>query len=195
MTDIGQSPTIIGELEEQSSSSLHGSLAPHGLALRVESIPRLHVSIPTFKTPLPSDSVTPQSESPETPASLSSPIAGVVDLTNRVKTVSSGPVAHGGLSDIYKGVRYSSNSGEDEGDETILVRILESLAYPFDRHDIQPQVAIKVLRILSSIKDRDDARARKVNPKNILAAWVYLTFDAFTAPEPRSLCLASLGAP
>lgn len=125
MTDIGQSPTIMGELEEQSGSYSHGSLAPLGLPLRVEPIPRLHVSIPTFKAPLPSDSATPQSESPLTPASLSSPIAGVVDLTNRIKTISSGPVAHGGLSDIYKGERYSSGSGVDEGDETILVRIFE----------------------------------------------------------------------
>lgn len=141
MTDVGQSLTIIGELEEQSCSYPHGPLAPFVLPLRAESLPRLHVSIPTFKAPSHSDSATPQSESPLTPASLSSPIAGVVDLTNRVKTTSSGPVAHGGLSDIYKGVRYGSGSGEEEGDETILV-------------------AIKVLRILS-IKDRDDARARK----------------------------------
>jgi hypothetical protein len=132
MTDIGQSPTIIGELEEQSGSYRDGPLPPLGLPLRVESIPRLHVSIPTFKAPLPSDSATPKSESPLTPASLSSPIAGVVDLTNRVKTISSGPVAHGGLSDIYKGERYSSGSGEDDGDETILVRILESLMCPFN---------------------------------------------------------------
>ena len=125
MTDVGQLPTIIGELEEQSSYYPHGSLAPLVLPLRAESIPRLHVSIPTFKAPSHSDSATPQSESPLTPASLSSPIAGVVDLTNRVKTISAGPVAHGGLSDIDKGERYSSGSGEDEGDETILVRILD----------------------------------------------------------------------
>jgi hypothetical protein len=73
---------------------------------------RLHVSIP----PLPvSQENTPQSDSPETPAStLTSPIAGVVDLTKDVTTVSKYAVAQGGLSDIYVGEWHRPTEGEPE---------------------------------------------------------------------------------
>ena len=119
-----------------------------------------------------------RSESLLTPASLSSSIAEVVDLTNRVKTISSGPAASGGLSDIYKGVRIAWVWERMKGTKRSRCAFL-TLVCLSNRHNIQPQVAIKVFRILT-IKDRDDPRARKVNPTSILAAWVYLTIDAFT---------------
>lgn len=43
------------------------------------------------------------SSTPQTPVSLGSPIVGVVDLTSNMTTTSSGPVSHGGCSDIYRG--------------------------------------------------------------------------------------------
>lgn len=68
---------------------------------------RLHLSIPPSRPPpdtaLCEDTGTPQSESPQTPASITSPIAGVVDLTKDVTTTSTYSVAQGGLSDIYLG--------------------------------------------------------------------------------------------
>ena len=73
------------------------------LVSQKRSVPqmRLQVSIPASSTPQEN---TPQSDSPETPAStLTSPIAGVVDLTKNITTVSKYAVAHGGLSDIYVG--------------------------------------------------------------------------------------------
>ena len=121
-----------------------------------------------------------KSESLLTPASLSSSIlAEVVDLTNRVKTISSGPAAEGGLSDIYKGVRIAWVWERMKGTKRSWCASLTLVPCLFARHDIQPQVAIKVFRILT-IKDRDDPRARKVSSTSILAAWVYVTIDAFT---------------
>lgn len=62
------------------------------------------------------DSSPPQSESPQTPASIISPISGVVDLTRNVMTTSPYAEAHGGLSDIYLGEwhRRDEDTGEIE---------------------------------------------------------------------------------
>ena len=89
----------------QGDSLVDGSAKLYSpkLVSQKRSVPqmRLQVSIPASST---SQENTPQSDSPETPAStLSSPIAGVVDLTKNITTVSKYAVAHGGLSDIYVG--------------------------------------------------------------------------------------------
>ncbi|KAF8154935.1 hypothetical protein B0H34DRAFT_544357 [Crassisporium funariophilum] len=104
---------------------------------------RLHLSIPIAPSAAP-DSSTPQSDSPETPASANSPIAGVVDLTNHVKTISSCAMAQGGLSDIYKGEWYRIDTNNEGHKIEVVV-----------------PVAIKLLRILTR-KDQDGVRARKV---------------------------------
>lgn len=66
------------------------------------------------------EETTPQSESPETPASITTPIAGVVDLTKHVATTSKFAVAQGGLSDIYMGEWYRTN-GDGGEKETLIV--------------------------------------------------------------------------
>ena len=82
---------------------------------------KLHVSIPPSRSVVgdissPDDSSTPQSDSPQTPASIISPISGVVDLTKDVMTTSPFAVAHGGLSDIYLGEwhKRDTDTGEIE---------------------------------------------------------------------------------
>lgn len=87
------------------------------------SAPRRLVASPTLQLVIPSiDKAEAQRasssnyESPVTPASLTSPITGVVDLTRSVRTISSSPVAHGGLSDIYKG---EWDRGASEGDDAV----------------------------------------------------------------------------
>ncbi|KAJ3517678.1 hypothetical protein NLJ89_g352 [Agrocybe chaxingu] len=107
--------------------------------LRIEVRPQIRITSPS--PPPGPESATPQSESPATPAStLNSPIAGVVDLTKYVTTVSAYAVAQGGLSDIYKGEWYKRDP-EDGGEKVVVV-------------------AIKLLRILTK-KDQDGLRARK----------------------------------
>ncbi|KAF8175098.1 kinase-like domain-containing protein [Pholiota molesta] len=86
------------------------------------------------------EETTPQSESPQTPASITTPIAGVVDLTKDVTTTSKFAVAQGGLSDIYMGEWYRTKN--DGGDQETLI------------------VAIKLLRVLAA-KDEDGFRSRK----------------------------------
>ena len=80
----------------------------------------LQVFIPGV-APTTSRSLSPQSESPETPVSLSSPISGVVDLTKYVKTISTFAVAQGGLSDIYKGEWDQSGRDCDDGSKEVVV--------------------------------------------------------------------------
>lgn len=120
---------------------------------------RLRLDIPSTSARLPAhdlsqrsstissaQSITPLSESPETPSSTSSPITGVVDLTKYIRLVSNTVVAHGGLSDIYKGEKCGGPSvtgGDAVGDT--------------DRPIL---VAVKVLRIFR-VKDQDGVRARK----------------------------------
>lgn len=65
-----------------------------------------------------------QSETPETPASLSSPIVGIVDLTTYVKTISPVPLCHGGFCDIYLGEwerRLALNEGGEKTDTQVHV--------------------------------------------------------------------------
>ncbi|KAL0959123.1 hypothetical protein HGRIS_014417 [Hohenbuehelia grisea] len=85
-------------------------------------------------------------ESPETPASLSSPVVGVVDLTKRIRTRSKDPLMHGGFSDIYMGEweqdAFASNDGELGASAELKL------------------VAIKLLRVLSR-QDQDGVKARK----------------------------------
>ncbi|KAK7457133.1 hypothetical protein VKT23_010433 [Stygiomarasmius scandens] len=100
--------------------------------------------------------------SPETPASLSSPIVGVVDLTKHVKTTSNEPEFHGGYSDIYCGEwerefdppETENKPGAQLDDHKVhsnnsLVRQTETI-----------EVAIKLLRVLSS-SGYDEVKARK----------------------------------
>ena len=94
MVDPSQGDSLVGGLANLYNPRL---VSPQRSITQM----RLHVSIPASST---SQENTPQSESPETPAStLASPIGGVVDLTKNVTTVSKYAVAHGGLSDIYVG--------------------------------------------------------------------------------------------
>ncbi|KAF8869271.1 hypothetical protein BD779DRAFT_763646 [Infundibulicybe gibba] len=72
---------------------------------------------------------TSSSDSPETPASLSSPIVGVVDLTRAIRTISSSSVAAGGFSDIYEGEWERHNEGPDDlfgKTQTVQVRFFNS---------------------------------------------------------------------
>jgi len=80
------------------------------------------------------------SSTPQTPVSLGSPIVGVVDLTPNMTTTSSGPVSHGGCSDIYRG-ELDVRRPDGDGKEKV-------------------QVAIKLLRALS-YKGYDEDKARK----------------------------------
>ncbi|KAF9043329.1 hypothetical protein BJ165DRAFT_237256 [Panaeolus papilionaceus] len=111
------------------------------------SVPSLDsLSPPKLQASAANEVATPISESPITPSSsgnTSSIIAGVVDLTRLVRTVSEFPVAQGGLSDIYQG-EWRKQS-EDAPWETETVK-----------------VAIKVLRIFT-MRDPDGVRTRKVN--------------------------------
>ncbi|KAF8896752.1 hypothetical protein CPB84DRAFT_1208283 [Gymnopilus junonius] len=152
MTDL--KPAVVGDLQTILGGSLYP--LPRGDGLRSpasHSQIRLQLSIPSFvartsvlKDNSPqTDGSTPQSESPETPASVSSPIAGVVDLTKDVVTTSQEPVAQGGLSDIYLGEWYRSMDDDEGGmqkEKTV--------------------VAIKLLRTFTR-KDHDGERARKVS--------------------------------
>ena len=112
----------------QGDSLVDGSanLYSPKLVSQKRSVPqmRLQVSIPASST---SQENTPQSDSPETPAStLSSPIAGVVDLTKNITTVSKYAVAHGGLSDIYVG-EWLCTTGNEPAPQKLTVCIQ---AYP-----------------------------------------------------------------
>ena len=118
MINLGQSHALDGE-----PFSLHsGSLHPRRVVLPRSSTPhlRLQVSIPGVLPTLAPRSLSPQSESPETPLSLSSPIAGVVDLTKDVKTISTFAVAQGGLSDIFKGEWYQRYCDGGRNEEVIV---------------------------------------------------------------------------
>ena len=88
---------------------------------------RLQLSIPPLLSKSGSITAgsTPQSESPETPASVTSPIAGVVDLTKYVATTSKEAVAHGGLSDIYLGEWYRTEESWVAGEKEV-VRVSSS---------------------------------------------------------------------
>jgi hypothetical protein len=68
------------------------------------------------------EETTPQSESPQTPASITTPIAGVVDLTKDVTTTSKFAVAQGGLSDIYMVEWYRTNNDGGEKETLIVSR-------------------------------------------------------------------------
>jgi hypothetical protein len=98
---------------------------PDGISdklVRRRSAP-LRLSIPTAPVVVNStvdEETTPQSESPQTPASITTPIAGVVDLTKDVTTTSKFAVAQGGLSDIYMGEWYRTNV-DGGAKETLIV--------------------------------------------------------------------------
>lgn len=112
VTNVDQPQSLDRELYSLYASSLR----PQQVIATQRSAPhlRLHLSIPGG-SPSSSSSISPQSESPSTPLSLSSPIAGVVDLTKHVKTISMDAVAQGGLSDIYKGEWCQSGMDCDVG--------------------------------------------------------------------------------
>ncbi|RDB31079.1 putative serine/threonine-protein kinase drkC [Hypsizygus marmoreus] len=93
---------------------------------------------------IPSDIHRNEGITPDTPASLSSPITGVVDLTKSVKTLNSSPATTGGFSDIYRGEWTRTSSGNDNPGtkgEAVLV-------------------AIKLLRVLT-VHDEDYSKARR----------------------------------
>lgn len=79
------------------SASVRSSDKTSQKALEPTSSPESPTSTSTIET------LTSTYSTPETPVSLSSPIVGVVDLTRNITTTSSGPVSHGGCSDIYQG--------------------------------------------------------------------------------------------
>ncbi len=106
------------------------------------------------------DSSTPQSDSPQTPASLISPISGVVDLTKDVMTTSPFAVAHGGLSDIYLG-EWHRRDADTGGIEVVIVSQYLCLQLGSSLTHMFTKVAIKLLRMLAS-KDSDGVKARKV---------------------------------
>ena len=113
MTDLGQGDSLVGGL-----TNLY---IPRQVSER-RSIPqiRLQLSIPELSV---SQESTPQSDSPETPAStVTSPVAGVVDLTKNVTTVSKYAVAQGGLSDIYRG-EWHCPSEDERGPQKLVVCI------------------------------------------------------------------------
>ncbi|PPR05804.1 hypothetical protein CVT26_010154 [Gymnopilus dilepis] len=95
---------------------------------------RLQLSIPPLLSKSGSITAgsTPQSESPETPASVTSPIAGVVDLTKYVATTSKEAVAHGGLSDIYLGEWHRTEESWVAGEKEV-VRKLNREVYVWHR--------------------------------------------------------------
>ncbi|THU98775.1 hypothetical protein K435DRAFT_521449 [Dendrothele bispora CBS 962.96] len=109
-----------------------------------------------------------QSTTPETPASLSSPIVGVVDLTKNVRTTSTGPDFHGGYSDIYCGewekeLEVDSNL-DDARSDTSAPTMVEDTSISTTgavRRTKIVKVAIKLLRVLSA-SGYDEVRARKV---------------------------------
>lgn len=91
----GGADTLQNPLPGYSSHTalLNSRLSPHALPhLSIPSKALLNDALLHAHTP----------ETPETPASLSSP-TGVVDLTQCIKTVTESPVTTGGFSDIYKG--------------------------------------------------------------------------------------------
>ncbi|TFK31104.1 hypothetical protein BDQ12DRAFT_319570 [Crucibulum laeve] len=143
--DLGRPKDLINEHGLAINPAENVSAAPDPRSLLVPlRLPRKPSAAQlSLRLAIPSDDYSPQSSnSPETPATLSSPITGIVDLTRYLKTHSSSPVAQGGLSDIYKG-EWERQSEEDGRKESVLV-------------------AIKLLRVLS-VKDQEGARARKVN--------------------------------
>ena len=75
------------------------------------------LSIPHHLITPPTSSGTPESE---TPASLSSPLVGIVDLSRSVKTTESAPVTHGGFSDIYK-AEWERTISEDDGSTKVVL--------------------------------------------------------------------------
>lgn len=122
MIDLGHSHSLDRELYSLRARTPQQVIIPKHSAPHL----RIQVSIPGAP-PTPPSSITPQCESPETPVSLSSPIAGVVDLTKHVKTISTYAVAQGGLSDIYKGEWYQSERDGDGGgskEEVVVVCVL-----------------------------------------------------------------------
>ncbi|PPR04154.1 hypothetical protein CVT24_010714 [Panaeolus cyanescens] len=118
-----------------ATSSSNPNAAPSAPSSFAFAVPKLE--------PAAEHEITPVSESPITPSSMgnSSIIAGVVDLTRFVKTVSEFPVAQGGLSDIYQGEWEKRSEDEPWKTETV-------------------KVAIKVLRFLT-MRDPDGVRMRK----------------------------------
>lgn len=119
---IRKSRTMIDLAQGDSLVDGSANLYSPKLVSQRRSVPqmRLQVSIPASST---SQENTPQSDSPETPAStLSSPIAGVVDLTKNITTVSKFAVAHGGLSDIYVG-EWLRTTGNESASQKLTVCI------------------------------------------------------------------------
>lgn len=114
---LGQSHTLDRGVFFYASSLRPQQVVPQRSAPHL----RLQVSIPGLALTTAPSSVSPQSESPQTPVSLSSPIAGVVDLTKHVRTISTFAVAQGGLSDIYKGEWYQSERECDGGSKEQVV--------------------------------------------------------------------------
>jgi hypothetical protein len=115
--DILQGPTVQPTLafsrhgEHSSGRQSHHTL-PH------LSIPQ-HGHAQDLSPSLTPD--TSQTVTPDTPVSLSSPIAGVIDLTSSVKTLNDSPATTGGFSDIYRGEWTKERAGQDQGSETVLV--------------------------------------------------------------------------
>ncbi|KAF8953878.1 hypothetical protein BDZ97DRAFT_572314 [Flammula alnicola] len=146
---LRRSRTIMDLREPDDTRTVDGIVSPYSGVFHSRVAPRrsapqmrLQVSIPASATANTAEEITPQSDSPETPASVTSPIAGVVDLTRSVTTTSRYAVAQGGLSDIYMGEWHRAVDDAGVGEKIT--------------------VAIKLLRVLAS-KDQDGVRARKVN--------------------------------
>ena len=137
---------------------------PHAFVGRAFA-PQLRILVPTGTAALPATpsssntsatTSSPPSDTPHTPSSATSPIAGVVDLTKNVTTISKDVAAHGGLSDIYKG---EWRRVRDCGIEIVPVR--RSGTINRRKSLTSFQVAVKLLRVLTW-NDQDGVRARKV---------------------------------
>ncbi|KAF5372308.1 hypothetical protein D9615_009223 [Tricholomella constricta] len=140
VVDSDWKPTAhLGGPSESQIVTYHGShvavesdvapvVTPLFISPRQDDLPRRlsHPTLPLLSIPLHryphsrSTSVTPDSD---TPASTTSPIAGVVDLTHRVKTLNESPVTTGGFSDIYRGIWMNDRPGRAPRSDTNLVAI------------------------------------------------------------------------
>jgi hypothetical protein len=88
------------------------------------------------------------------------PVAGVADLTGKVKTAVPHALAHGGFSDIYRG-EWEVEAMSQDGCGHVETRSVRIGLWPFALLLNDFQVAIKVLRVLTR-ENSTDVRLRKV---------------------------------
>lgn len=170
-TYIGWQPTTparggrpdLKDFPSHSDAILSHLGSPHNPRPTPHTLP--HLSIPVSESRNAPKVVQPAT--PDTPAS-SSPISGVIDLTQSIVTLNESPVTTGGFSDIYRGEWTRQSSGDDAQvggapkRETVIVRAFPFVYHTFNLYlNLLYQVAIKLLRILA-VKDQDCIKARRV---------------------------------